>query len=179
MCTTTARPITPLAPVPTDNDGSSMLTRTLPLASAVTLFMSPAWCSGMVIWPCGLPPGLKWPPALIASGAEQSPFSWTWKPWTVLGGRPVIEAVISTPPGCCWKVTVPAVLVPLLGCSCAAARAPLVPAEVAAEAAVAPVALDEAEALLPEPAQPASTTVAATQAARGISTGFIGILFSS
>ncbi|MCY1308496.1 hypothetical protein D9M70_585100 [compost metagenome] len=90
----------------------------------------------------------------------------------------MIEALISTPPGCCWNVTVPAVLVPLLGCSVAVARAPLAVDDEAAEA-LAPVALDEAEALLPEPAQPASTTVAATQAARGISTCFIGILFSS
>ncbi|SCU88949.1 hypothetical protein CNECB9_4870007 [Cupriavidus necator] len=171
MCTTTARPITPLAPVPTVRSGSSMLTRTLPLASAVTLFMSPAWWSGMVIWPWGLPVGLKWPPALIASGAEQSPFSWTWKPCTELGGRPVIAAVIITPPGCCWKVTVPAVLVPLLGWSVAVALALLL--------VLVADALAADEEVMPEPAQPASAMVAAMQAARGVSTCFIGLLFLS
>jgi hypothetical protein len=87
----------------------------------------------------------------------------------------VIAAVIITPPGCCWKFTVPAVLVPLLGWSVAVALALVLVLALA----LVPDALAADEELLPEPAQPASATVAAMQAARGVSTCFIGLLFLS
>jgi hypothetical protein len=93
----------------------------------------------------------------------------------------VIAAVIITPPGCCWKFTVPAVLVPLLGWSVAVALAlALALALVLVLVLVlAPDALAADEEVLPEPAQPASAMVAAMQAARGVSTCFIGLLFLS
>ncbi|MNT17682.1 hypothetical protein D3C72_1528460 [compost metagenome] len=147
-------PITLFGPAPTVTSGIRNCTRALPLASAVRLFMSPAWCSGMVIWPCGLPDGLKWPPALIASGAEQSPFSWTWKPCEVPGGRPVTATTTITPAACWSNVTRPAVLVPLLDCNGAAALAPTVTRAAAGAAAGAALAL-AASLLVPEVPQPA------------------------
>ena len=57
------------------------------LPSAFSDGRSPAWCSPLG-GPCGLPVGLRWPPALIASPLEQSPFSWTWKPCSWFGFRP-------------------------------------------------------------------------------------------
>jgi len=87
----------------------------------------------------------------------------------------VIAAVIITPPGCCWKFTVPAVLVPLLGWSVAVALA----LALALVLVLAPDALAADEEVLPEPAQPASAMVATMQAASGVSTCFIGLLFLS
>jgi len=89
----------------------------------------------------------------------------------------VIAAVIITPPGCCWKFTVPAVLVPLLGWSVAVALA--LALALVLVLVLAPDALAADEEVLPEPAQPASAMVAAMQAARGVSTCFIGLLFLS
>src|SRR5262249_20376469 len=77
--------------------------------------------------PCGFPLGLKCPPALIASGALQSPFSWMWKPCPP-GARPVSLAFTVTLSPLWVKVTLPAAVLPAVGasvavavCDCAAA----------------------------------------------------------
>ena len=77
---------------------------------------SPAWCSPLG-GPCGLPFGLKWPPALIASPLEQSPFSWTWKPCSWLAFRPVTRPRMRTSPPSAMNQTVPAAVLPVVGCS--------------------------------------------------------------
>src|SRR5829696_7736732 len=75
-------------------------------------------------WPCALPPGLKWPPVLIPSPELQSPFSWTWKPCSAFGLRPVILALTATAAPRCVNVTVPAVELPFVGSSVAVALGP-------------------------------------------------------
>src|SRR6185369_3726676 len=90
--------------------------------------MSPVWCSPVPPpCPCGLPVGLKCPPALLPSPELQSPFSWTWKPCVVLGGRPATCALTITLLPCCSNTTWPDVLLPFVGCSTATARAPSIP----------------------------------------------------
>src|SRR3546814_19975754 len=59
--------------------------------------MSPGWWGGVPARPCGLPGGWKWPPALLASAALQSPFSCTWMAWVCPAPRPPIWPVMCTP----------------------------------------------------------------------------------
>ena len=44
-----------------------------------------------------MPDGLKWPPALVASTALQSPFSWMWIACVLLGAKPPTSPVRCTP----------------------------------------------------------------------------------
>src|SRR5690554_4446143 len=64
------------------------LTCATPSAFATMLSMSPAWWVGVPTLPCGSLVGSKWPPALLASAALQSPFSWIWMAWVLFGARP-------------------------------------------------------------------------------------------
>ena len=59
--------------------------------------MSPPWWAPASTLPCTLADGLKWPPALLASAALQSPFSWMWMAWVLLGARPPISPRRCTP----------------------------------------------------------------------------------
>jgi len=67
---------------------------------------------------------LKCPPALIASGALQSPFSCTWKPNWRLGGRSRTSARTSTLPSNSRKETLPQTLLPDFASSFADATVP-------------------------------------------------------
>src|SRR5690606_6636653 len=92
-----ARPATSFAaPLPRVRPGTCMLTRATPSPSATMLSMSPAWCAPWSMRPCGWPPGLKWPPALDASAALQSPVSWTWKTCWLFGDRPPTSPAMCT-----------------------------------------------------------------------------------
>ena len=53
--------------------------------------------AGFPALPCALALGLKWPPALAASAALQSPVSWMWKPWLLPGASPPMSPVTCTP----------------------------------------------------------------------------------
>src|SRR5205814_2746016 len=105
---------------------SVKLALALPFASALMPGMSPAWWSASC-GPCGLPDGLKWPPVLMPSPLEQSPFSCAWKPCSLFGGRPVSLASTFTLSPCCWKLTVPAAVLPFVGSSVATALGPPMP----------------------------------------------------
>ena len=59
----------------------------LPDVSASSIGMSPPWCSPTAGLPWALLVGLKWPPALDASAALQSPTSCTCTPWLLRGSR--------------------------------------------------------------------------------------------
>ena len=65
----------------------------VPLASATNCGMSPTWWCGPSHAPCGWWVGLKWLPALLKSGLEQSPNSCTWNAACELGARPVTVPV--------------------------------------------------------------------------------------
>src|SRR6476659_10473334 len=85
---------------------------------------SPAWRCASVGAACGIPPGLKCPPAEEASGAEQSPLSWTWSPW-VPGGAFSMWTTTATPPvDRSVKVAHPFTFDPLRGSIVALAWAP-------------------------------------------------------
>jgi len=75
----------------------------------------------VLMLPCSLLPGLKWPPALVPSGALQSPFSWMWKPCSLSGFKPVISPLARNWPSTRLKLMVPATVLSLVGCSCAVA----------------------------------------------------------
>src|SRR5690606_41984241 len=62
-------------------------------------------------------------PALVASGALRSPFSWMWKPCAP-GASPVSEAATATSSPRCVNSTTPFALCPCVGCIAACARAP-------------------------------------------------------
>src|SRR5579871_899494 len=87
----------------------------LPLSSALMLPKSPTWRSPVCGLPCGLLSGLKCGPADVASGAEQSPNSWTWNA-CIPGVNPMISPLISTSSPCCVNQIVPCVLLPLVAC---------------------------------------------------------------
>jgi hypothetical protein len=59
---------------------------------------------------------LKCPPALVASGALQSPFSWIWNPCEP-GVNPLISAMTLTPFASCLKMTFPWAVLPCVGAS--------------------------------------------------------------
>ena len=99
----------------------------LPLASALILGISPAWLCVLPGCPCALPSGLKWPAALIASGAEQSPFSWTWNPCSEFGLRPLTLAFTKTSLPCHTKLTSPLVFDPERDSKLALAFCPVPP----------------------------------------------------
>src|SRR5688572_14464642 len=69
----------------------------MPSLLALMLSISPPWCALPPTLPCGEPAGLKCPPALLASAALQSPFSWMWMACTLLGAKPPISPVRCTP----------------------------------------------------------------------------------
>ena len=129
-----------VTPLPTVKLRVSNVKRATPFASATRLGRSPVWWSPGPKWPCGLPVGLKWPPALLPSPLEQSPFSWTWKPCSVPGLRPRTSPVTRTRSPCCTKRTSPVVWLPRVGCSCAVAAGPVgdMPAQPARAAAPRP-----------------------------------------
>src|SRR6185503_452749 len=86
--------------------------------------MSPAWwCVPLVGLPCSADVGLKCPPALLPSGALQSPFSWTWKPNSALGFRPCTVPVMCTPSDEVLNATDPVTVLPWVGAICAAPSA--------------------------------------------------------
>src|SRR5690606_2133373 len=92
-----ARPAMSVAPPPPRvRPGTCMFTRATPSASATMLSMSPAWCAPWSMRPCGVPAGLKCPPALDASAALQSPVSCTWKPCALFGARPPTSPAMCT-----------------------------------------------------------------------------------
>src|SRR5688572_18307950 len=73
-----------------------MVVLAVPLASTVTLFMSPACGPSGCCMPCFLLAGLKWPPALV-NGASH--FGTAWKCTACSpGGRPFTSRLIDTPP---------------------------------------------------------------------------------
>ena len=78
--------------------GSAALARwTKYRSSATSIGISPACRSVVDGAACGLPSGLKWPPALIPSAALQSPFSWMWKPsQAVRPSKPASDAPRAT-----------------------------------------------------------------------------------
>ena len=96
----------------------------LPLASDFRLGRSPAWRSALPWAPCGLPNGLKCPLALMPSPELQSPASWTWKPNSPFGRRPLTLAATRTLSPRCSKLTVPRTVLPLVGWRLAVAFGP-------------------------------------------------------
>src|SRR5712664_917970 len=93
----------------------------LPLESAFSAGMSPAWRSGLPGLPCGLPKGLKCPLVLMPSPELQSPASWIWKPCSWPGTSPLTLPVTRTTSPTCVKLTVPPALLPLVGSTFAVA----------------------------------------------------------
>src|SRR5690606_8095766 len=167
-CTITALPTMSLGlPSPSVAPRSRLSTVATPWSSAAMLSLSPAWCSPSPTRPCALAVGLKWPPALVASGALQSPFSCTWKPCWPPGGRPVTSPVMRIPPSTTANSRLPATALPSVG-----ARAAL--AEAAAGAgsgvsAMAGVGPGPAPAASPDGASgwPAADSSAAGRSSRG------------
>src|SRR5690606_40462763 len=100
---------------------SRVSTVATPSSLAVMLSLSPPWCSPWPTRPCAVAAGLKWPPALLPSGALQSPFSCTWKPCSLPPGSPVTSPVTRMPPSTGAKLSVPATWLPSVACSRAVA----------------------------------------------------------
>src|SRR6476660_4245393 len=88
----------------------------LPEASAVKFPISPLWYSPSPHLPCCLKVGFQWPPAELASAAEQSAFSWMWIAWTP-GFKPERLTFMVTLPLCSLNVAMPPTVLPLRGSS--------------------------------------------------------------
>src|ERR687884_277655 len=76
--------------------------------------------------------GLKCPPALVAFGSEQSPFSWMWTPCSP-GVAPCTSTWTATPSPAWVKRALPEVVLSLRDSSVAMAAAPPPPAGAAPE----------------------------------------------
>ena len=116
--TTTLRPTMLFAPSRSVTVSSVTSSVALPDASASSIGMSPPWCTPDDGLPCGVFVGLKCPPALAASGALQSLFSWMWKPCRP-GASPLTFASTRTRSPLGVKLTVPAARLPAVGASVA------------------------------------------------------------
>src|SRR5688500_11791159 len=119
----TARPTTLAGPGATVRPSTSTWTFARPCLLALSDGRSPAWRSLLLGWPCGLPCGLKWPPALMPSPELQSPFSWICRPCSCPGLRPSTKMTTRTLLPTCSKSASPIVLLPLVAFSPAVARA--------------------------------------------------------
>src|SRR3982751_5905814 len=118
------RPTTLVAPGFTVMMSRVVSTRALPYSSALSAGMSPSWRSLVDGWACGLACGLKCPLALMPSPELQSPASWMWKPCCWFGRRPLTSATTRTLSPTCVNMTLPVVLLPLVGSRSALARGP-------------------------------------------------------
>src|SRR5690606_10428333 len=87
-------------------------TTATPSALLARLSMSPPWWAPLPARPCWAPAGLKWLPALVASAALQSPFSWTWKPNWPLGASPPTSPRTCTPPAIGTRLSLPLTRLP-------------------------------------------------------------------
>src|SRR5690606_23548832 len=74
--------------------------------------MSPAWCAPLPALPCAALNGLKCGPALLASAALQSPFSWMWNACVPLADRPPSSPVRCRPLPIGVRVTLPLTRLP-------------------------------------------------------------------
>src|SRR5690606_12793292 len=100
------------APPPRVTPRRCTLTRATPDPLETRLSMSPAWWLDPLARPCGVPCGLKWPPALLASTALQSPFSCTWKPKWPSGCNPPTSPRMCTPSLVGTRVSLPLTRLP-------------------------------------------------------------------
>ena len=83
--------------------------------------MSPAWCAPLPALPCAALNGLKCGPALLASAALQSPFSWIWNACALLACSPPISPVRCKPLPIGASVTLPLTRLPEADASTATA----------------------------------------------------------
>src|SRR6185503_1023846 len=119
---------------------------------------------------CGLPAGLKWAPADIASGAEQSPFSWTCSPCTPGGAFSTSTTILTPRPSTSVNLAVPVTVDPLLGWIVALASAAIAAGPAAAAKSRDPTAatiFDELHALFTLSSLPASPPSASRDANDG------------